>query len=524
MDQRTMDKLKQIVKELEEKEKKKVLILSLGTGSILGKDAADMTDEEKKEKLARKEYSYRPAEYYFTNKKESITTEFVAEPLMKEFCPDEVFIIGTSKSSWTGFYGKFGEDNDNKDNVISRLFKLEEEGGKDVKDVKGIAEEIESCFQGIRGECFSNAKIHVIVTRYGLNGEELLENYCLIRDALGGVLNNGKANCKYEVAFDITHSFRSMPVYNLVILNYLRNISQIDLGITHIYYGNIEISRENDGKSPIVDLEELANVLVLSDSVGEFKNTGNAVSLIKCIPDSEKELKEALEAFDWATQINDYNAVIESFRSLINVCAQKNGDVSGKYADLREMILSVIKDKFFDDMSVTNMSDIGSELLNKEQAEMQYRLSKWYYKQNRYGQALATGLEALRSYLVPMYLKWSGEDDIQKNVNDMEKRDKSINRMNDLVSNYKNSKKTGNSETHDETADIFSELNYRFLKARPIRNIFAHNLKRKSIGSDFANQKEHIANYFKALDKFVELIRKDPDAVLEFYMAENSKQ
>ncbi|MDE7432719.1 MAG: CRISPR-associated DxTHG motif protein [Lachnospiraceae bacterium] len=233
MDKKGMGYLKQ------DKETKKILILSLGTGSILGKDVdvSKMTLEEKKEKLARREYSYRSAIYYFDDKKNTFNTEFVAEPLMKRFCPDEVFIIGTSKSSWTGFYGKFGDENDQKDEAVLRLFGLEENGGKDLdsSELRKYTQTIEWYFnKGMQKGIFAGVKVHVIVMHYGINSEELLENYCLIRDAIGGVLSAEKDKYQYEIAFDITHSFRSMPIYNLVVINYLQNVSQIDLEITHI--------------------------------------------------------------------------------------------------------------------------------------------------------------------------------------------------------------------------------------------------------------------------------------------------
>lgn len=190
---------------------------------------------------------------------------------------------------------------------------------------------------------------------------------------------------------------------------------------------------ENANTAPIVELDELIRVLELSNSVNEFKNTGSAVSLLQSVPDSEKELKQALEAFDWATQMNDYDAVMESFTKLIELLSLKTGSSFDKYADLREMILNVIQLKFFDFPLSDDRTNVGEHLLkqlsNMSRAENQYRLSVWYYRQNRYGQAIATALEALRSYLVPMYVEWKGKGD-ESNEND---RKAAIDRLKSLV-------------------------------------------------------------------------------------------
>ena len=52
----------------------------------------------------------------------------------------------------------------------------------------------------------------------------------------------------------------------------------------------------------MIDLAELAQVLDMSNAVSEFKNTGNAVSLLSLLKDEDDELKRNLELFDTATQ------------------------------------------------------------------------------------------------------------------------------------------------------------------------------------------------------------------------------
>ena len=61
------------------------------------------------------------------------------------------------------------------------------------------------------------------LTKYGINEKQLKENYAIIK----GIENKLKRNVKYEVAFDITHSFRSLPIYNLIVFNYINTTLQL---------------------------------------------------------------------------------------------------------------------------------------------------------------------------------------------------------------------------------------------------------------------------------------------------------
>lgn len=276
MDKKAEEQIRQI-KELlanQEKKVKKILILSLGTGRnkfLLSDGKTEIKEQELEIPLTREEKKqmimdgrlkpYDMTVYMKPDNSGTIESAFVAEPLMKLYEPDEIIIIGTSKSAWTSFFGAFGEENEQKKERMSRLFELEENGGKDldIETLKEYARTIQKYYEeGIKiwvsGR--EKVKIHIIVTRYGINRAELLQNYRLISSTMGTVLN--QRDTKYQVAFDITHSFRSMPIYNLVVLNYLQNVSQVDLEIAHVYYGNLDVKWENGKIAPIVELMNLS--------------------------------------------------------------------------------------------------------------------------------------------------------------------------------------------------------------------------------------------------------------------------
>ena len=531
-------------------DKKRVLMLSLGVGSIFGNDQGKLTLEEKRGRLARKEFSYKKATYCMEGESDPLTTEFIAEPLVKSFRPDEIFIIGTSKSSWASFYSKFGDGNLA---VIEELFQMEERDGIGVRggELKRRAQIVESHYRnGITGGIFGKALIHVIMLCYGVNDDELAENYRLLR-SIDEAFDRENS---YEIAFDITHSFRSLPLYNLVVLNYLKSVSQIDLEISHVYYGNFEIAGENNEKSPIVDLKELMQMLNLFSGINEFKNTGNCVSLIQHIPDEENELKEALERFDWATQLNLFDQVMASLGALITLsddCGRQD-----KITDLRRMVADVIRVKFFnaggeggvlaDYIRETLIKEFPAPALRRKAAnstanpcasaggteetlinqcflrkmpvkELQYLLCRWYLQQNRYGQAVVTALEAMRSYLVEMYLRSKGIDVVYENVMNENYRRESVDKLKAACMRIGESCAT----EYGDAGDLLCELDKARAEATKIRNRFAHNLVDGAASDNrsdgYYKSKEAICNFIEKLGELRNMLAAHPEKVEKIY-------
>lgn len=503
---------------MSEKQKEKILILTLGTGKRVGIDASIEEDEleaKLKETIEKKEFNYDAVEYQMDNEAESTPSEFVAEPLTKSFRPDKIFIIGTVKSSWASFLSKFGNLDLEK---IAKLYKIQESHGIQTKEkeLEEVTKEINEILKkGIVKEPFHEVKeIQAIVTRYGINEEELLENYQLI----SGIGKYLRKDVSYEIAFDITHSFRSMPIYNLVILNYFKQVSQYDITISHVYYGNVEVRRENQDIASIVDLADLVQVLDLTNGTSEFKNTGNAETLLSLIPDEEKELRNALEKFDWATQINAFNRVEESLTDLMEIIGRKSSIEGNKYADLKGMIEEVILKKFFVDNGITYVNN--KEFLQLPIEEKKYAICNWYLKQNRYGQAVATALEALRSYLVPFYLKYKNVQVNEKNCENEEYRKAALDILAYTKTYYDKSGKKP-----DYAAQAVCQLECCRQCAKQVRDNFAHNLNEKielkcdkcKDCDDYFISKHVIKRFIFMLGRFRKILKSNPEGIMEIY-------
>lgn len=499
----------------EQKGRERILILSLGVGNVLGKNAGELEEADKMEKLARREeFSYQKVTYTMAGESDFEETEFVAEPIVKVFRPKKVFILGTSKSAWTGFYGKFG-DGDYK--TIQRLYQIEEPNGKDreTEALKSLSEEVEGYYKKISIQgIFQGIEIHVLMLRYGIEESELMDNYRLLSSSIAAALDKEKS---YEIAFDITHSFRYLPFYNLAVLNYLKNVLQVDLEISHIYYGNIDIRHENDNKAPVLDLKELVSLLDITGGISEFENTGNAVSLLQYIPDTEAGLREALKKFDWAMQLNAFDGVEQALGQLISATTRRDEERE-KFADLRAMIANVICRKYFQEEDIQEIT--VEKFRNMDTEKKQYLLCEWYFAQNRYGQAIVTAMETLRSCLVPMLLQDKGKDS-EENRQRENYRKEAVDRLR-LVSDKILRDKP--EEERTEIEQLICSLESARRNVVPVRNVFAHNLiegGKEEYGEGEAGQnatpQQRIEAFIARLREFRAALQENREKIEELY-------
>ena len=114
-----------------------------------------------------------------------------------------------------------------------------------------------------------------------------------------------KLEDKDELIFDITHGFRSLPMLNMVLINYAKLLKNIH--VKGIYYGAFEAkySKNDFWYSPVWNLIEFEELQNWTNSANIFLKTGNAIELAFLIEDSEfNSLKENLLTFSQQLLVN----------------------------------------------------------------------------------------------------------------------------------------------------------------------------------------------------------------------------
>ena len=459
--------------------KHRILILSLGTGSGLKDKNMYPSDTIFHSSGAS---VYRQTTYQFDGSEEKVQSAFVAEPLIRRCDPEYVIVIGSIRSSWSNFYRNFAGENKDYE-IYKRLYDLETQNdGKNtlLDKLEEYRQQIEMVYDRL---LFPDRKVKVILMQYGINEGEIQHNYECLK-VLEDIFQVGE---HYDVSFDITHSFRSMPIYNLVVLNYLKHVSDYQVTIEHVYYGNIEVCSENNDISPIVDYQEMIHLMELTNGVSEYRSTGNASTLIEQIPEEGIELIDALKKFDWMTQLNDYQGIVEGLGRLLRIVHQDKPD-DRKLASIYHMIDESFHQQFRRIGFNENMIYMDLENNPQYMADFQYFISCWYYEQKRYGIALATALEAVRSSFVPFYLQASGGEVTRENCQNEENRKNAEQRL-------------GNPGPC--STDVRKQLQ-------------EFEVKRKKI--------KELAQFFCAFEDIRKLIRKQPDEVEKIYQKTAGKK
>lgn len=126
-------------------------------------------------------------------------------------------------------------------------------------------------------------------------------------DEIWGIFNIifKKLEREDSLVFDITHGFRSLPMLNMVLINYAKLLKNIS--ISGIYYGAYDARYTSKEKefTPIWDLIAFERLQEWTNKTNIFIETGNAIPLSNLInEDQYKPLKEGLDSFSKYILVN----------------------------------------------------------------------------------------------------------------------------------------------------------------------------------------------------------------------------
>ena len=156
---------------------------------------------------------------------------------------------------------------------------------------------------------------------FGSNSDEQWELF----DTIFNSLEEGD-----EVIVDITQSFRTIPMFLIIILNYAKLLKKIK--VKGIYYGAFAANNDCDEnkiqKAPIFDLTLYDLIMDFTNGINTFINTGNSNILMNIyneinLEDEEKKKYEMLS--QTISSLNDFSNAIMTCRGNINFLGDENG-------------------------------------------------------------------------------------------------------------------------------------------------------------------------------------------------------
>ena len=122
-----------------------------------------------------------------------------------------------------------------------------------------------------------------------------------------------------EIYFDVTHAFRSIPIFSIVLFNYSKFMKGTRL--VTIHYGAFEASKEEASKeeaskvkvAPVIDLTNIARLQEYNQIASDLKDFGKVKRLIDVIGDGQDmEADEAVNQLGRSiSELEEYIAVVE---------------------------------------------------------------------------------------------------------------------------------------------------------------------------------------------------------------------
>lgn len=260
--------------------------------------------------------SYNECSYYMTDEAKSVTSRFVQEATIKMTCldwsKDDQIIIFTTNQSFA----------DNYDANIEKKF--DRNANKEVP-YTGL--------QKVLADMNLPTPFKNVLIKDGNSEAEIWD----IFETIYGELKE-----EDEIYFDITHSFRYLPMLLMILLNYSEFLKRIK--IESITYGNYEVSKRQNNRAPIMDLMPLVLLKDWSLAVNNFESFGDVSFISKLCQQSLKPiLKEAKGSDKNSSAINAFSKDLPRFVSNLKNCRGPE-IISGELAnDLEQKIENIQK-------------------------------------------------------------------------------------------------------------------------------------------------------------------------------------
>ena len=262
--------------------------------------------------------NYVPCNYYYQDKNNKIdNVKYIQEALLEIHCKDwtqddSVIILATEKATernWLDFNGEVGLQN--------RL--------------KIATENMELDYK----------KIDILD---GHSPDEIWD----IFETIINVIKEGD-----EIIFDITHSFRSLPMLVMVLLNYTKTLKNTK--VLGIYYGAFEklgtayevreMSIE-DRDAPIFDFRSFVDVQDWTFAMHNFLKKGDVTDLVSQIDKEYCPLAfEAKGKDETVTKIKEFKNYLNTIFESINTCRGLEIIEKNKYNEFHNIIDDLIESK-----------------------------------------------------------------------------------------------------------------------------------------------------------------------------------
>lgn len=199
-----------------------------------------------------------------------------------------------------------------------------------------------------------------------------------------------------KVIFDITYSFRSLPVVVLLAVSYLRVVRNVN--IEGLIYGAYEAKNQETNETPTFDLLPIVSLLNWTTATDQFLKTGNGEALASLLHSSNPEtenLASSIQGIAQGLQLLRPMDVMREAALLPERIAEATPVVSEFVPPFATLLERVEKD--YGDFGLNNPEEY---ITNSKTALLkQLKMIEWYTQKGQIVQSLSMAREWLPSLL-----------------------------------------------------------------------------------------------------------------------------
>jgi CRISPR-associated DxTHG motif protein len=206
-------------------------------------------------------------------------------------------------------------------------------------------------------------------------------------------------NCLQDgdsVIFDITHSFRSVPVVALIAVSYLRVVRKVK--IEGLLYGAFEAKNKETNETPTFDLLPIVSLLEWTTATDQFIKTGNGEALASLLHSSNsttENLAASIKGIAQGLQLLRPMDVMRESALLPDRIKEATPIVSQSVPPFESLLERVEKD--YGKFGLANPEDYTTN--SKFSLIRQLKMIEWYAEKGQTVQALSLAREWLPSVL-----------------------------------------------------------------------------------------------------------------------------
>ena len=522
--------------------RRNILVAQIGKGTYIETRYAVLEKGREEPAECRISHDTVPTGYTF----EAVLNEIQNK---KEVKIDTVVLIGTATSYWGSVCEYYLAGGKSEGEKAADFQKLCERMGKAILIPKESPKKTEYAVSGIDTDEFVreqvekvltelirektgyDIKVRIIILKKGIAKNETVENFDLLQSGIERVVeefdfgSGQQQTPQIGIYLDISNGFRSLPTYIYSFLNYLTRIRGEDYRL-YMYYGMFEAKAGYEGRqeeyAPLVELDEVTDLMQWINAVNEFHNMGAVTELIRIFEEpghkdwnlpvtdrryqeQYKDLKTVFKMFEYASNAHNLKTLEETIDILISL---ENLDKMPGHEALPRQARLMLREIARDFGLRFTENNIPEKFRRRfRYSNLTLRLAEWFYDQRRIGSAAIAVMEGITTYLMERFCDPCSNGKYNMDIIEKYSLREPVKQV--LMDSVQNA------ENRQEDTDDWKNVAGAYDSIRKnIRNIGAHILYEDTAPDEVNEYEEHVRNVLDIM--FQDMQKEDRDSVFGF--------